>query len=423
MRILVVGNGGREHAIGWKLAQSPRCEALFATRPNAGLARIAEAVDIAPTDVAGLAMFASHNAIDLTVVGPELPLTLGLVDRFEAMGLRAFGPRQAAAELEGSKAFAKRVMTDAKVPTAAYEVFHDAASAKAWVREFGKGVAVKADGLAAGKGVLLCATVAEAEAAIDQVLSDRAFGEAGARAVIEELLVGEEASFIAICDGKTVLPLASSQDHKRVGDGDTGLNTGGMGAYSPAPVVTSALADELMATVMQPTVDAMAAAGKPFVGFLYAGVMVTSEGPRVLEFNVRLGDPETQPLLARLKTDLVDVFEAALDGALDQLELEWDPRPAMCVVMASQGYPVSSRKGDPIAGLAEAAKVRDATVFHAGTRLEGDQVFVNGGRVLGVTALGDDLAAARERAYEAVGKISWPGEHHRSDIGWRALER
>ena len=423
MRILVVGGGGREHAIAWKLSQSPRCDALFATRPNYGLAQLATPVDIASDDVDALVAWATGQRIDLAVIGPEAPLTAGVVDAFQAAGLRAFGPCAAAAELEGSKAFAKHVMIEAGVPTAAYGVFSDPDQAKRWTRELGKGVAVKADGLAAGKGVLLCDTLEEAEAAIDYVLVDAAFGAAGARVVVEELLFGEEASFIAICDGSTVLPLASSQDHKRIGDGDTGPNTGGMGAYSPAPVVTEALTAELMRTVMQPTVDAMAAAGKPFVGFLYAGIMVTADGPKVLEFNVRLGDPETQPLLMRLRSDLVDVFEATLDGRLSDVELSWDPRPALCVVLASDGYPTKAVKGDVIRGLEAAATVEDAVVFHAGTAGGPEGPVTSGGRVLGVTALGADLQMARDRAYEAADHIAWRGQQRRDDIGWRALSR
>lgn len=421
MKVLIVGNGGREHALAWRLSLSPHCEGLYATRPNAGLAEIASPVDLDPTDVAGLVAFAESEGIGLTVVGPERPLTLGLVDAFQAAGLRAWGPRAAAAELEGSKAFAKELMSDAGVPTAAYGVFDDAAAARAWVRSFGRPVAVKADGLAGGKGVLLCDSVAEAEAAIDLLMLGGAFGDAGARVVVEELLYGEEASFIALCDGTHVLPLASSQDHKRVGDGDAGPNTGGMGAYSPAPLVTDALEAEIMRRVMEPTVAALAARGCPFVGFLYAGIMVTEAGPMVLEFNVRLGDPETQPLMMRLRSDLVELLVAGLEGRLDALPpLDWDPRSALCVVMASEGYPGPTRTGDAISGLGEPAEAA-VRVFQAGTRAQGGRALVSGGRVLGVTALGHDLPAAAAAAYARVAQISWPGEHHRTDIGWRAL--
>ncbi|MGM0577538.1 MAG: phosphoribosylamine--glycine ligase [Myxococcota bacterium] len=424
MRILVVGNGGREHALGWALSRSPRCETLYATRPNAGLATLATAVDVAPDDVDGVVDLARRERIDLVVVGPEKPLTLGLVDALEEAGVRAWGPRRAAARLEGSKAFAKEVMDRAGVPTARYEVFDAVGPAKEWVHAFDRPVAVKADGLAAGKGVILCRSVQEAERALDHVLVQGAFGQAGGRVVVEELLEGEEASFIALCDGEHVVLLASSQDHKRIGEGDTGPNTGGMGAYSPAPVVDEALERQVMEHVMEPTVRAMAQAGTPFVGFLYAGLMITADGPRVLEFNVRLGDPETQPLMSRLRSDLVDLLEAGLDGRLDEASLDWDPRAALCVVLASEGYPLSSRKGDLIEGLDGAAGVPDTVVFHAGTKRADDgTVRTNGGRVLGVTALGDTVAAAAERAYEAVDHISWPGLQVRRDIGWRAIAR
>lgn len=420
MKVLVVGNGGREHALAWRLSQSPSCTTLYATRPNAGLAQIAHEVDIAPDDVDALVAFAKSEGIGLTVVGPEKPLTEGIVDAFEANGLLAWGPRQAAAELEGSKAFAKSMMSEAGIKTAAYGVFEDLAEAKDWVRAFGRPVAVKADGLAAGKGVVLCDDVSEAEAALDGMLAGGAFGNAGRTVVVEELLYGEEFSFIALCDGTNVLPLASSQDHKRIGEGDTGPNTGGMGAYSPAPVVTAEVEERVMREVMEPAVRAMAGAGKPFIGFLYAGIMLTDDGPYVLEFNVRLGDPETQPLMVRLKSDLVEVLLAGIDRRLDEVELEWDSRPALCVVMASAGYPMGSQKGDKIDGLALVSE--DAYVFHAGTARGADNdVVTAGGRVLGVTALGDDLADAAQRAYARVDAISWPGEQHRRDIGWRAL--
>jgi len=421
MRVLVVGNGGREHALGWKLSQSSLVTELFATRPNAGLASIATPVDVAPADVDGLVGVVEELDIGLTVVGPEAPLCAGLVDRLAERRRRAFGPSAAAAALEGSKAFAKALMDEANIPTAEYATFEAVEPALAWVRDFGRGVVVKADGLAAGKGVLMCPTAEEAEAALASILDDQQFGSAGARVVVEELLIGEEASFIGITDGTTVKPFASSQDHKRIGEGDTGLNTGGMGAYSPAPVVTPELEQELMATVLQPAVDTMRRRGTPFVGFLYAGIMVTEHGPKVLEFNARLGDPETQVLLPRLKTDLVTLMLAVLDGSLGEHQLSWESDHAMCVVLASEGYPVSSGKGDAISGLEEAAHVERATVFHAGTKADGGDVLVNGGRVLGVTGLGADLAAARDTAYAAVDAIAWPGMQCRRDIGWRAL--
>jgi phosphoribosylamine--glycine ligase len=421
MKILLIGNGGREHALAWRLAQSPRVTELYATRPNAGLAEIATGVDLPVDDVRALMAWARDHSIDLTVVGPELPLTLGIVDLFEQANLPIWGPSEAAARLEGSKAFAKEIMVEAGVATAAYGTFHEVEAAKAWVREFGRPVVVKADGLAAGKGVILCETVDEADAAIEEMLVGGAFGAAGAEVVIEELLRGEEASFIALCDGLHVLPLASSQDHKRVGDGDTGPNTGGMGAYSPAPIVDEALEALVMEEVMLPTVRAMAERGTPFVGFLYAGLMIEAGRPKVLEFNVRLGDPETQPLMMRLESDLAGVLLAGLDGRLDEVTLQWDPRSALTVVLCSEGYPATSKKGDVIEGLDRAAEIPDSKVFLAGARLEGDQVITNGGRVLGVTALGDTLQAAAQRAYEAVELIHWPGAHNRSDIGWRAL--
>jgi len=421
MKILLVGNGGREHALAWRLAQSPSAPKLYATRPNAGLARLAESVDLGVEQVEELVTWAGEQGIDLTVVGPELPLTLGIVDRFQQAGLQIWGPSQAAARLEGSKAFAKDVMTRAGVPTAAYGAFSDLEEAKSWVRAFGRPVVVKADGLAAGKGVILCQTAEEAESALDSMLTDGAFGDAGSRVVVEELLLGEEASYIALCDGLHVLPLASSQDHKRVGEGDTGPNTGGMGAYSPAPVVDAELEQQIIDEVMMPTLRTMADMGAPFVGFLYAGIMVTAEGPKVLEFNVRMGDPETQPLMMRLNSDLIEVLQTGLAGNLDEVVLDWDPRSALTVVMCSEGYPASSRKGDVIEGLAEADAVTDAHVFVAGAQLEGSEVLTSGGRVLGVTGLGATLQDAAGKAYEAVEHISWPGAHYRSDIGWRAL--
>ncbi len=423
MKVLLVGNGGREHALAWRIAQSPAAPTLYATRPNAGLAKIAKAVDLGVEQIDELVAWAGAEQIDLTVVGPELPLTLGIVDRFQRAGLAVWGPSQAAARLEGSKAFAKDVMTRAGVPTAAYGAFSDVEEAKGWVRSFGKPVVVKADGLAAGKGVILCYTPEEAEAALDSMLTEGAFGDAGARVVVEELLIGEEASYIALCDGVHVLPLASSQDHKRVGEGDTGPNTGGMGAYSPAPVVDAALERQIIDEVMYPILRTMAEMGAPFVGFLYAGIMVTESGPKVLEFNVRMGDPETQPLMMRLKSDLVAVLQDGLAGRLDEVSLEWDPRSALTVVMCSEGYPASARKGDVIEGLEEAATVEGSHVFVAGAQLDNESVVTSGGRVLGVTALGEDLKGAAGRAYEAVSHITWPGAHYRSDIGWRALSR
>lgn len=423
MRILIVGNGGREHALAWKLSSSPSCEALFATRPNAGMAELCEAIDLAVDDLDGLVEFAKSASIDLTVVGPELPLTLGIVDRFRAAGLHAFGPSKAAAQLEGSKAWSKAIMESAGIPTAASGTFEDADEAKAWVQAFARPVVVKADGLAAGKGVIICDDFEDAARAIDEMLLGGAFGQAGRRIVVEERLIGEEVSFIALCDGTTAIPLATSQDHKRIGEGDTGLNTGGMGAYSPAPQVGPEMTKRVMAEVIAPTMAAMRRGGNPFVGFLYAGLMLTESGPKVLEFNVRLGDPETQPLMMRLQSDLPVLMMQAIEGALEGASLTWDSRDAVCVVLASAGYPVSSTKGDVIEGLSDTTKVDsgDTMVFHAGTSRRGDQVLTAGGRVLSVCALGHGLKDAVERAYRVADQIEWPGRQMRRDIAWRAL--
>ncbi|NOY45734.1 MAG: phosphoribosylamine--glycine ligase [Deltaproteobacteria bacterium] len=421
MKVLVVGGGGREHALVWKIAQSPRVTAVFAAPGNAGTAGLARNVPIAADDVDSLLAFAETEGVDLTVVGPEAPLVLGIVDRFRERGLRIFGPTAAAARLEGSKAFAKAVMDRFGVPTAAYQEFTDPAAARAYIREQGAPIVVKADGLAAGKGVTVARTVDEALAAVDAMMVDRAFGEAGGRIVVEECLEGEEASFLAFCDGRTVLPMASSQDHKPVFDDDQGPNTGGMGAYSPAPVVTPELFDRIVDTVIRPVVDGLGREGNPYVGVLYAGLMIRGDEVKVLEFNCRFGDPECQPIVMRMKGDLLPVLEACVDGTLDRVDLEWDPRPAVCVVMASGGYPGAYEKGLEIRGLEDAAALDDVVVFHAGTRQEAGKVVTAGGRVLGVTALGDDIPSAIERAYQAVDRISWPGVHFRRDIGRKAL--
>ena len=423
MKVLVVGSGGREHALVWKIAQSPRVTRVYAAPGNAGTAELAENVSIGAEDVDALAAFAEREGVDLTVVGPEAPLVLGIVDRFRERGLRIFGPTAEAARLEGSKAFAKAIMERCGVPTAEYREFSDPAEARAYVRGRGAPIVIKADGLAAGKGVTVARTLDEALAAVDAVMVERRFGDAGARIVVEECLVGEEASFLAFCDGKNVLPMASSQDHKPVFDNDEGPNTGGMGAYSPAPVVTPELFDEIVETVIRPTVEGLAREGTPYVGVLYAGLMIQDGRPKVLEFNCRFGDPECQPIVMRMKGDLVPVLEACIDGTLDRVSLEWDPRPAVCVVMASGGYPGSYTKGHAIRGLDEAARLDDVVVFHAGTRREGDRVVTAGGRVLGVTALGEDIPGAIRRAYEAVERISWEGVHYRRDIGRKALRR
>jgi len=423
MKILVIGSGGREHALVWKLKQSTKVDTIFCAPGNAGIKSIAECVDISSGDVSGLLTFALEHQIDLTVVGPEDPLTKGIVDTFTEKGLRIFGPDSKGAILEGSKVFTKDFLAKYKIPSARYDSFTKRGAAKKFVKTIGLPCVVKADGLAAGKGVIIAQTQEEADQAIDLIMKDKAFGQAGSRVVVEEFLKGEEASFIAFCDGKTVLPLPSSQDHKAVFEGDQGPNTGGMGAYSPAPVMTDALTKRVMEEVMLPTIKGMAAEGRLYKGMLYAGLMIDGDRINVLEFNCRFGDPECQPLLMRLNNDLVEVFDACIDGTLDQMTLDIDPRPTVCVVMASQGYPGKYTTGKPIAGLLKAAKIEDVQVFHAGTTPKGRQVLTSGGRVLGVTAIGDDIQSAINRAYEAVSAISWQGCYYRRDIGHRALSR
>ena len=425
MKILIVGSGGREHALAWKAAQSPQVEQVFVAPGNGGTAGEpgVENVAIAADDIAGLVEFARRESIGLTIVGPEAPLVLGLVDAFAEAGLPCFGPRQASAQLEGSKAFAKDFLHRHGIPTAAYGVFTELEPALAYLRQVGAPVVVKADGLAAGKGVILADDLATAEAAVHDMLGGGRFGSAGARVVIEEFLTGEEASFIAMVDGRHILPLASSQDHKARDDGDRGPNTGGMGAYSPAPIVTPEIHDRIMREVMEPTVAGLAAEGLPYLGFLYAGLMIGADGtPKVLEFNCRLGDPETQPLLMRLQSDLVELCLAALDGRLDQVTADWDARPALGVVMAAGGYPDDYETGHVISGL-DAVPSSEAKVFQAGTRCEGDAILTNGGRVLCVTALGANVAEAQRLAYQAVDRIQWTGSFCRRDIGHRAIKR
>jgi phosphoribosylamine---glycine ligase len=422
MKILVVGNGGREHALVWKLARSPLVTDVFCAPGNAGTALDGQNLDINANDVARLIKFSKTEKIDLTVIGPEAPLAAGMVDAFEDAHLLVFGPSREAAELEGSKAFAKDLMRLANVPTADYAVFDDATAAAAHVEERSeRPLVIKADGLAAGKGVIVCPTREEAVAAIRHIMVDQPFGEAGKRIVVEECLAGQEASILAIVDGSTIVPLEPAQDHKAAYDDDKGPNTGGMGAYSPTPLITPELLDEIIEKVLVPTVHTMKREGRPFRGILYAGLMITSQGPKVLEFNVRFGDPEAQPVLMRLKTDLAEILLAAAEGKLKRLApLEWDPRPAVCVVMAAEGYPGPYKKGHPIRGLEDAAKISDVKVFHAGTAQMGDQVVTDGGRVLGVTALGNTIADAKLRAYQAVKCIRWEGAWCRKDISDKA---
>lgn len=423
MKILVVGGGGREHTIVWKISQSPMVEKIYCAPGNAGTAELAESVHINADNIESLVTFAEEKQIDLTVVGPEAPLVDGIADTFEEKGLRVFGPSQAAARLEGSKDFSKQHMLKYNIPCAMGKAFTNAKNAKAYAKALGAPCVVKADGLAAGKGVIICDTLNEADKAIDSMLKDNAFGDAGAIVVVEECLQGEEASFIALTDGKTVLPLPESQDHKRIYDNDEGPNTGGMGAYSPAPVLDHMLRQKALNEVMIPTVQGMAKEGSPFKGILYAGLMVDKDQIKVLEFNTRLGDPETQPILMRLENDLVPLMEACCDGTLHKHSIKISPKAAMCVVMAAGGYPASYDKGMEIKGLDEAAKVKDTIVFHAGTALKDGKVVTAGGRVLGVTALGDDVKQAIDRAYEACGKITFENQFQRSDIGAKALKR
>ena len=424
MNVLIIGGGGREHALAWKLAQSERVAKVFVAPGNAGTALEPELTNVAITAIPDLVAFALEQHVALTVVGPEGPLAEGVVDAFRAAGLPTFGPVQAAAQLESSKDYAKSFMARHAIPTAQSRTFTDAGAARAYVSERGAPIVVKADGLAAGKGVVVAATTAEAHAAIDAMLEGNLLGAAGARVVVEDFLAGEEASFIVMVDGRNVLPLASSQDHKRLRDGDTGPNTGGMGAYSPAPVVTPALHARIMREIILPAVAGMAADGIPYTGFLYAGVMIDEAGvPRVLEFNCRLGDPETQPIMVRLKSDLVELVLHAVNGALDSVEAEWDRRAALGVVLAAEGYPEAPRKGGQIDGLERvtAASHPDCKVFHAGTAMDDGKVAVSGGRVLCVTALGDSVRQAQRAAYAAIAEIRFPGMQYRTDIGHRAF--
>jgi phosphoribosylamine--glycine ligase len=420
VKILVVGSGGREHALVWKIAQSPKVDRLYCAPGNAGTAGVAEQVAIKAEEIEALKKFAIENKIDLTVVGPEAPLVAGIVNQFENDGLKIFGPRQEAAAIEGSKVFAKQFMLKYNLPTARAEIFDNPAKAKNHLNAMGAPVVIKADGLAAGKGVVVCKTRQEATAAVELIMEKKEFGKAGDKIIIEECLEGEEASILAFTDGKSIVPLASCQDHKRAFDGDQGPNTGGMGAYSPAPVVTDRLMEEIDVNILKPFVSGMRQEGIVYKGVIYAGIMVTRQGPKVLEFNARFGDPETQPILARMQSDLVPILEAVVDEKLDDRLIEWDKRPAVCVVLASGGYPGAYEKGFPIEGLERVAQLENVFVFHGGTKHEG-RIVTAGGRVLGVTALGDSLKLAIDKAYRAVGLIHFQGMHYRKDIGRKAL--
>jgi phosphoribosylamine--glycine ligase len=420
MKVLVVGSGGREHALVWKISQSPMVDKIYCAPGNAGIGQMAECVAIKAEDLDGLLDFAVQNEIGLTVVGPEVPLTMGIVDKFQEKGLKIFGPSGRAAEIEGSKTFAKDLMAKYGIPTAKYGAFTDAAEAKAFLAEVGLPCVVKADGLAAGKGVLICETKEEAETAVEDILVDNKFGNAGSRVVVEEFLTGQEVSMLAFSDGKTIVPMVSSQDHKRIWDGDKGLNTGGMGAYSPAPIYTTDIHEIVVPQVLEATIKAMEQEGRPFAGILYAGLMLTADGPKVLEFNARFGDPETQAVLPRLKSDLVEIFLAIIDGRLAEMNIEWHEEAAVCVVMASGGYPESSDKGRVITGLKEAEEA-GAIVFHAGTKETDGNIVTNGGRVLGISALGKDIAEAIENAYKGVKQITFENMQYRTDIGKKAF--
>lgn len=426
MKLLVIGSGGREHALAWKLLQSPRVSHVYVAPGNGGTATMKRSSNVGLSDPAALADFVKKENIALTIVGPEAPLAQGIVDVFRAQGLKIFGPTRAAAQLESSKDFAKAFMVRHHIPTAKYQTFTEPAAAHAYIEAQGAPIVIKADGLAAGKGVVVALHTTEAHEAIDAMLGDGSLGAAGARVVIEECLLGEEASFIVLCDGKHILPLASSQDHKRLKDGDQGPNTGGMGAYSPAPIVSAAIHARVMREVIEPTIAGMQSDGIPFSGFLYAGLMIgegadATRSIKVLEFNCRLGDPETQPILMRIRSDLLEVFEQGVAGTLDQAKIDWDPRTALGVVLASANYPATPRLGDVITGIA--ADQNDCVVFHAGTALKNDTLHTSGGRVLCVTALSDTVSTTRERAYQGVHAIQFDGAQYRSDIGWRALEK
>lgn len=424
MKILLVGNGGREHALAWKIAQSPKCETLYCAPGNAGIEQVAECVNISAENVDELTKFAIDKNIDFVIVGPEAPLVLGLADKLRANGIKTFGPSEKAAQLEGSKGFMKDIARKYNIPTAAYERFTKLEPAIEFIKKQGAPIVVKTDGLAAGKGVIICETEEQAVEAAKEMLSGNMFGDAGTEIVIEEFLTGEEASYFALSDGKNILPLTSAQDHKRVGDGDTGPNTGGMGAYSPAHFMTAELEKKINDKIIQPTVDGMAAEGCEFNGVLFAGLMIENNEPKLIEFNIRFGDPECQEIMMRLESDLVTILEAAAEGNLDTIkdQIKWSDRVSLCIVMAAIGYPGTYEKNTPINGIEEANKLNDVVVFHAGTaKDENGQIVSTGGRVLGVTAIGDNFEQAQTKAYEAVSKISWPKGFYRKDIGWRAI--
>ena len=423
MIILVVGSGGREHALCWAIAKSPKCNKLFCAPGNAGISQVADCIDIEAEDLTGIVTFSKKENVDLVVIGPEGALVDGLADVLIANGIKAFGPSKTAAHLEGSKGFMKDFFTKYNIPTAAYGRFTDHEKATAYVKKNGTPIVIKASGLAGGKGVILCDNDEQAIQALEDIMKDRVFGNAGAEVVIEEFLKGEEVSFFALVDGTTVVPLASAQDHKAVHDGDKGPNTGGMGAYSPAPVVTDLLAKEIMVRIIEPTVKGMISEGRPYTGVLFAGLMITEDGPKVLEYNVRFGDPECQVLMARLNSDVVDTFHAVACGQLNNVKLSWLKQAALIVVMASRGYPGPIEKGSKIRNLSQADAIDDVTVFHSGTKLLDNQLVANGGRVLGVTALGNTIQEAQSRAYKAVDEIDWPNGFCRRDIGWRAITR
>ena len=423
MKVLVVGSGGREHTLVWKISKSPKIDKIYCAPGNAGTSEIAENVDIKADDVQSLKKFAKENKIDLTVVGPEVPLVAGIANEFEALGLKIFGPTKEAAILEGSKVFSKEFMLKYNIPTAKAQIFDEENKAIQYIKEKNSALVVKADGLAAGKGVIVCKGAKEAEEAVHRIMVKKEFGESGRRVIVEECLYGEEASILAFTDGETIVPMASSQDHKRIYEGDKGPNTGGMGAYSPAPVVTPELFKKIDKEILKPTVAGMKKEGCPYKGVLYVGIMVTADGPKVLEYNARFGDPETQAILPRMKSDLLEIMMAVIEGKLNKVKIEWDDRACVCVVMASGGYPGSYEKGKEIKGLDKASKLSDTIIFHAGTKTKERKIVTSGGRVLGITALGASIKGAIDNAYKAVKLIDFDGAHYRKDIGQKALKR